>query len=792
GETKPLLVIQQEHDVVTIIEEPRGELWIGSLDGLRKYNIATGTHTFIKEIRSEVTPNEKGVREILKANDGTVWFATHTGLFMYDKRTDVFYSYTNNPRDPGTVSNNRVYSLCQDNSGVLWIGTFGSGISRVNLEQKKFHHYKYSGTSISGQRNNMVMSLLEDSQGKIWVGTWENQLVEFTRETNIWKGYTTSHSTINCLSEDEEGNIWIGNDAALQKFERSTGRIETIFVGPVYNVIMEKNFLWIARLGEICKLNPETGDVSKFLVDSARLLNASNIRFDKSGNIWFSNGNLFFYDLKKHRVTVFQHEPNNIQSISSNSVSSICVGNDGTVWVGTYEAGLNRYEHATNSFKHYLEKDGLPNNVIYGILEDEKGNLWLSTNRGISRFNPPTETFRNFDVDDGLQANEFNRGAYFKSKRGEMFFGGVNGFNEFFPNAIQDNQHIPSVVLTQFLVFNKKKEFQQAIDEVKEITLPFDENFFSFEFSSLDFTNQKKNRFKYMLEGFDHDWVSAGTNRLAFYTDVSPGNYIFRVKGSNNDDVWNEEGLAIAVTIIPPVWATWWFRFLVGIFLAALGPVIYYRRVNALKREKKIQEDFSRQLIESQEGERKRIAAALHDSLGQNIIISKNHAMMGLKVSTEPASVEHLKEISSLLTQSLDEVREIAYNLRPYHLDRIGLTRTIEFIFHKVKSSTTIACLTDVENIDNLLSSEGEISLYRIIQESVNNVVKHSGATRMSIKIQKLPYYLIVEILDNGYDAPRKRKSGTIEKWLDKGKKTYNAVIVKDYHEILKEDCWVL
>ncbi len=723
-------------------EFPRGTLWIGMMDELFRYEISTGNIISVQEFHS-ASANEKTVRAILPDHEGNLWFATHAGLYKLNKELHSFQRFTHIPTDTRTLSKERLYALCQDRSGVLWVGTFGTGVDRTNLIRKQFQHFRVSSDS----KMNMVTSLFEDQIGHVWFSDWEHGLFELDRKTNISNLFNISQE-LNGMTELDDENILFAFKVNME-YIRDQRKFIKSQTTSVSSFVPDGEAVWFTDGASLKKFNFTTNELLKEFPVSMFEGTPSPVLVDSKGILWISQSGLWSLNPETREMKRYRYDPNNLKSISSESITSMCEDDAGMIWIGTRE-GLNRFDRKDETFTHYFEKDGLPNDVIYGILKDETGSLWMSTNRGLSRLNPATGTFRNFDVDDGLQANEFNAKAFFKSNRGEMFFGGVNGFNSFFPNEIKDNPHIPSIVLTDFRVFNETRTFDGSFSTLDAITLQHDENFFSFEFAALDFANQKKNKYKYKLDGFDENWVNAGTRRIATYTDVHPGKYIFRVKGSNNDDVWNEEGLTISVTIVPPFWATWWFRFFVGIVIIALGPIVYYRRINVLKREKKVQEEFSRQLIESQERERKRIAAALHDSLGQNIIISKNHAMMGLKVSNEQTSKEHLTEISSLLSQSLDEVREIAYNLRPYHLDRIGLTRTIEFIIHKVKSSTTIECLTDIEHIDKLLPSEGEISLYRIVQESINNVVKHSGATQLKLTIQTTAQYLHVEISDNG------------------------------------------
>jgi len=358
------------------------------------------------------------------------------------------------------LSHNNVWSIYEDKSATLWIGTWGEGLNKFDRQKEQFRHYKHDANDPNSLSNNYVFSIYEDRSATLWIGT---------------------------------------------------------------------------RVG-----------VNKF-------------------------------DRQKEQFSHYKHDANDPNSLSNNYVVSIYEDKSATLWIGT-SGGLNKFDRQKEQFSNYREKDGLPNNVIYGILEDNIGNLWMSTNKGLSKFNLQTEEFRNYDVKDGLQSNEFNE-AYFKSKSGvlpsgvspsgKMFFGGINGFNAFFPDSIKDNPHIPPIVITDFQIFNKEAKLDKHISSVKKLELSYKDYVFSFEFAALNYTSPEKNQYAYQMQGFDEDWVYCGTRRYVSYTNLDPGDYIFRVKGSNNDRVWNEEGTSINLTIVPPFWQTWWFRVL-AVFTVAL------------------------------------------------------------------------------------------------------------------------------------------------------------------------------------------------------------------------------
>ncbi|MFP4412176.1 histidine kinase dimerization/phosphoacceptor domain -containing protein, partial [Coleofasciculus sp.] len=287
-------------------------------------------------------------------------------------------------------------------------------------------------------------------------------------------------------------------------------------------------------------------------------------------------GGLNKFERETEKFTRYTHDPNNPNSLSYDRVLSINEYPAGTLWLGTYGGGLNKFDIATETFTHYYtENDGLPSNSVVGILADDNGNLWLSTGNGLSKFNPEAETFRNYDVGDGLQGNEFDGvKAYAKTKDGAMLFGGLNGLNLFYPDQVKDNPHIPPIVITDFRIFDQTVKLNPAISVAKNIKLSYKDKFFSFKFAALDYTNPEKNQYAYKLEGFDQDWIYSGTRRYASYTNLDPGTYRFRVKGSNNDRVWNEEGTSLTIKITPPPWKTGWAYTIYGI--AIFGAIYGY------------------------------------------------------------------------------------------------------------------------------------------------------------------------------------------------------------------------
>ncbi len=430
------------------------------------------------------------------------------------------------------------------------------------------------------------------------------------------------------------------------------------------------------------------------------------------------------------------------------------------LWLGTMQ-GLNKIEiNNTTDVKDgelfkfdvtsYTVEDGIADNSVNSILEDESGNIWLGTGSGITHFDVGKEKFTNFTKADGIIGGHFNTFSACRESNGVLLFGSTGGLNYFVPKEISLSDYIPPVVLTDFQIFNKSVSsrnnlsYISSITRITEIPISYDENVFSFEFAALDYNSSQSIQYAYMMEGFDKDWIYSGSRRLATYTNLDPGEYTFKVKATNADGIWNENAKSVSIIIEPPFWMTWWFRGLLIALFLSIGPIIYYRRVSQLKKERQKQIDFSKQLIQSQEEERKRIASELHDSLGQDLLVIKNLALLNKNKD------DQFDEISKVAGSAIDEVRRISYNLHPYQLDRLGLSKAISSMFTNIENVSKIKFDVEIENVDGLFNKEEEINIYRIIQECVNNILKHSDAVNARIVVHKMEKNLEILISDDG------------------------------------------
>jgi signal transduction histidine kinase len=430
------------------------------------------------------------------------------------------------------------------------------------------------------------------------------------------------------------------------------------------------------------------------------------------------------------------------------------------LWVGTYDGGLGRFKDGR--FTRYTTREGLYNDGVFQILEDARGNFWMSSNRGIHRvrkqeLNDFAEgklrslTSLAYGKSDGMLNAECNGGRWLagiRARDGKLWFPTQDGVAVVDPETIQANPHPPSVLIESFLL---DREPVAIAPQRREVWVTPDKENFEIAYTALSFINSELLRFRYKLEGLDHDWTEAGTRRSVYYSHLPPGSYTFKVIAANSDGVWNTEGQSLRITVLPPFYRIWWFLTLA--VLAAAGAVFgtFKYRLRRLEQRQVAQRAFARQLIEFQEQERQRIAAELHDSLGQNLLIIKNRALLGqLAAEAEPQFREQFEQLADSAAQSVEEVREIARNLRPYHLDRLGLTAALEDMIEKVAASTTIRLIPELVPLDDLFSKEAAITLYRVVQESLNNIVKHSQAGEARVSIDRESDAVTITISDNG------------------------------------------
>jgi ligand-binding sensor domain-containing protein/signal transduction histidine kinase len=730
------------------------------------------------------------IYEDSKNPESGLWIGSYDGLNFYKLKDNKFDKYISGD----------IMCLYRDNSDILWIGTFAKGIQILNKQKYRFAHYLNTlaiSDIFTSDQEYMVSAFLIDDDGELWVSTWGNGLYRFDRDKKVIKNYrfdpknngSIGSNYIYTICESSAREIWIATrSGGLNSFNKKSDKfirynhnindensissddVSALYVDEITNTV------WMGySKGGISSYNISENKFKHFLPDENNpnaisgtpvtvifntKLNGLLVGTIRGGlNKFIPETESFKHiNLSINEVEANTNNQGSIQKKDNNSINAIYEDDDGILWLGT-SGGLTKYDSESNSFIYYTTRDGLPNNVIYGILSDKSGNLWLSTNKGISRFNPGSESFKNFDVSDGLQAKEYNQGAYFISDNGEMFFGGVNGFNSFFPDEIEDNKFIPPIYLTTFSIFNETLNLPDPIPDNYTIELSYFQNFFSFEFVALNFTSSKKNQYAYILEGFDGDWhyVSA-QQRYASYTNLNPGEYKLKVKGSNNDGIWNEEGTQVSIIVRPTFWMTWWFRISIAIAILGLIIFIYKYRVKQLLRIEQM---------------RVKIASDLHDEIGSSIgsivlrsrVLQKELSKNPEKTGWTNKSKEELQRIYHTASQVAAVMRDIVWFINP-GFDKVDdMILRMKDTAQNLLSETHYDFFAPNEILTSKLTLDFRRNIFLSYKEVLHNIVKHSKATKVIIRVSISNGILYLEISDNGigFDTFKHWNSGISE-----------------------------
>jgi diguanylate cyclase (GGDEF)-like protein len=625
-----------DNNVVSLYLGPDRILWVGTYRGISQLNLHRQNFIrFLTNSGDPTTLSHPEVRAFCDSRSGLVWVGTDGGgINVFDRSQMRVLNFRHDPANPASLSSDRVFSIVEDHDGAIWVGTYGGGINHLDPEtvaqptpSAAFTHYRQAPRRSGSLPDDRIRTLFVDSQNRLWVGTDGSGLVRFDRQT----GRFLRPKISRIISADE---ISAGFSARPAPASAGAAPVPTLPAPPLFAAALLTAPLnapestptptpapapdpsrSVSSVPDPFTLDPSAAPSAPDSSDSSApslpqtsrpplgppstpLLSGRvfYIAEDRSGHLWigcYGHG-LVRYNPETGEALHLAHDPLNLRSLSSNSVINVFVDRDGFVWAGTNGGGLNRLDPASLTFTRYNETHGLPSSVIYGILQDDSGQLWLSSNRGLSRFDPTTGQIKNFDTTDGLQSYEFNGNACLRGRDGLLYFGGINGFNVFNPARVQASTFKPPVVITSFLISNvpirpgqlvdDHVPLEQSIVQAQSITLHWKHRVIAFEFAGLDYTAPEKNQYAYILEGFEDKWNYVGTRRFASYSNLPPGRYTFRVRAANADGLWNEEGISLNLRIIPPFWRTWWFYLLEVLAVAGALYGLYKFRLNRISR----------------------------------------------------------------------------------------------------------------------------------------------------------------------------------------------------------------
>jgi ligand-binding sensor domain-containing protein/signal transduction histidine kinase len=749
---------RSDNSIVAIFEHRDGTIWLGTDGGgLIRLDPQTGaTRRFRGARRDLKAPGSNVLFAISADSRGRLWIGHFAGLDVFDPATERFEHYEQSMNDPGAILGERVYAIFPDKDGTIWLGSYHGGVERFDPHRRKFTLYRSIPVGGSAVPDESIYTILEDSRNRVWIGTQSGiAIVQPVLDIDgLELGPTTllpeaSRDPVVCLFEDSRHTVWVAHEkpGILECFNLRGEIVERFPYTGVQTITEdETNQLWFGTLDEgiIC-YSPGTGVTTRYRNkpenpdslwgDGSRCLFA-----DRNGGVWLGSNTGYEcvnqFDLATRRFVHYKNNLADTNSMPGADARAIIRDSAGIMWFGFWGFGLTKYEPSTKRFTHYFEKQGLASNYVKGILEDDRKRLWISTERGISRFDPKTGMFRNYTTEDGLQGDRFLSGSAMRSRNGYMFFGGNHGLNVFHPDSVKDHTTPPIVRLTNFKVFDKPLDLPDAIWNLSEVELSYRQDFLSFEFVALEYSSPDRNKYAYMLEGFDRSWIQSGNRRYAAYTHLPGGTYTFRVKAANGDGVWNDEGTSIRIIIHPPFWETTWFRMLALLSIAGLLYITYRIRLG---------------VVLSQERLRQRIAQDLHDEVGTNLstIALASRSFVRKRSSGKEAN-EALERIGTVAQRTTDQMKDIVWVLKTNNDSLDNLVAKMREVASQLLVGIHYKFEAPAEELLDRVNLEFKRNVFLFYKECLNNIAKHSGASNVLIKVNHSNGTFLVDIEDDG------------------------------------------
>lgn len=810
----------------SIFVDNQQEIWlfaVADTRGVFHYIPATGV---LEQINKDSKPfhlNNNIVVNILQGNNNDIWISTdHGGINLLDKQTHSIRYILNNINDRKSLSENSIASAYKDNAGIIWVGTYKQGVSYYHADIIKFPLFRHIPSVPGSLQYDDINDFAEDAKGNIWIASNGGGLIYYNRATDKFIQYvhqpdnpnSLCNDVIVCLYMDHRQRLWIGtyfggldcyDGKQFSHYKHSLTDSNSIADNSVYEIMEDSNNnLWIGTLsGGLDRMDHEKNifhHYKGYAPNSIHAYYISELMEDREGNIWVGSANgIDVLEKKTGNFVYYSNFTGSTKGISNNNIISLFQDSRGLIWAGTSD-GLNVFDKQNNSFKAFRIEDGLPGNTILTILEDKQQRLWISSPNGLSCIqvhqknedvNELTINCKNYDELDGLQGIAFNENAALKTHKGELVFGGANGFNLFDPETILPDKNIPSVVLTDLQVFNKSVGIgekingriilPQAISQTNEVTLKYNEDVVSFEFAALNFLHPEKNKYAYKLQGFNKDWVyTDGKTRKANYTNLDPGDYTFYVKAASSDGVWNEKAVSLQVKILPPFWKTPLAYTLYILFFAA---VLWFARRLLLQRAR------MRFEIEQQKQEAQRMHEL--DMLKIRFFTNVSHEFrtpLSLILSPMDKIIREAKDtpqrkqlqlvhrnarrLLNLVNQLLDfrkmEVQELRLN--PAQGDIIKFIRDIFQSFTDIaeKKNIQFSCYSTVES---LLMPFDYDKLERILFNLLSNAFKFTGengkvAVQLQMEMENNRQLLAIKVIDTGIGISKEKQEKIFERFF--------------------------
>jgi len=756
--------------ITTLKEDPEGRLWIGTLGGgLNLYNpVEQNFSRFMHDAAKNNSLSSNELTSLEIAADGTLWVGTvNAGLNVLNKETGNFIRYRRDPANPSSLASDNVYSLFTDLGGVMWVGAGGLNIFNPGL--LRFSCSGPLGILKAELAGMSVYAVLEDSRGWLWVGTHHNGLAcldpNSSKLTWYLKDPANSNSigsnNISDLEEDGIGNIWVASagdglskldpvTGLWSRYRENPGHGETAGMDHINGIVVDdKGVVWMATRdhGIVC-FDPATNQFRSYRTNPEDPTSISGdyllrIFKDSQGDIWAGTwgAGLCRTEGEGRGYNRFMNDPANKATLPDNIVHSLYEQKLDTgrlIWVGTANglASLDP-DHPERGFMLSAANPQLPSLSVYGTLFDDRGQQWISTNSGISVFQDLDSTLKHYTHRDGLPGNEFNAGASQELGQGLFAFGGIEGLLIFDPDSVGESSYEPEVALTMFSVLNEPVYTTIDLNALENITLSHKQNFFSFEFASMDFSDPENNQFMYSLDGIDEDWNVTGNRNFASYTKIDPGHYLFRVRGTNSDGRWSEKETVIGISITPPFWKRWWFRgtLLASVLLAAFGIHLYrIRQVREIERL------------------RVRIASDLHDDIGSALTRISVHSQQIMTQEEIPRIRQSTSKINQLSREMVSTMSDIVWSIDARNDTLSDFLSRMQDLTHSLLSDQDVQVSFKHQGMDINRSMKvmERQNLYYIFKEAIHNIARHAGSSKVEISVENKQAEFRMKIADNG------------------------------------------
>jgi signal transduction histidine kinase/ligand-binding sensor domain-containing protein len=766
--------VEGKKDIRALLTDSHGHLWVGTFeDGV--YIFSLDAPKLVRHLCKN-NPGNNGlsnndVTSLLMDAEKNIWIGTRNdGLNKYSYESGEVIHVRHDDEMPESLSRNFVLSLYEDNQKNIWVGTSGGGFDKYDPQKYQFALYRHTSQNEGGIGDNMIFAIKRLAPGYMYFGTQSAGLASWDEKTGQFMRYMKDasnpnslvHNTVYDVVSDDAGRLWIATWGGLCSYDPSLpenkryGRYknEQSQVTRLYSMhkLQHSNKLWLS------------GDNGTFIFDidsrqwlpwpgnaEAKTIGTQNIRVfyeDHIGNIWMgtADNGIVHYNRHTKQVSTIAVAAPGTRSV----VRCLRADGDNFLRVGTDNGWLKLEVNSKRIVERFTTANGLPDNVVYSMEKDRDGHWWISTNRGLACYMEQKKSFRLYDERDGLQSNEFNTNCSWTDTSGNMYFGGVNGFNVFDPLRLKTSHFAPDVRFTAIRLFDSTWLSDLAADRAQELKLKHSQNFVSFEFVALDYSFSDKATYYYIMEGLDKSWRSSGSRRFVSYTGLPPGKYTFKVMYQNRDGIYSKNTASIKIYISPPWWQTWWAYTLYVLAAAGIVYGLYRRRINQLQKK---QAEQIKTMVATQEDERERISRDLHDDVGTRLSAIKLYiSSLGRKLDENQLLDAKIMAANStrLIDETMSDVRKMLLNLSPQVLEEFGYTTAVEVLVNKINETRMVNFDLVMFGLKSGLPKDHELVLYRITQELINNVLKHAAASRVSLQVGHRDEKIILMMEDNG------------------------------------------